>query len=277
MAYARCMFVILIALCASPSIAAKSDPVIGGLKTEYQSDPLGLDVAEPRFSWRLNSRARGAGQSAYEIRVATDAAALRDASLIWDSGKINSRQSVFLSYGGPALHSRTRYFWQVRAWDERGSDLGWSRIANWEMGLLSPAEWSADWISPAAHVGGDTKASPMLRRNFELGGRIERARVYVTSHGLYELFVNGHRVGDQLMTPGWTSYNHRPDLTRRGAAQLATVGIEASSVLPVRTITMALGALVSARSDLSGRTSRNHRRQRQVADGAGSKSRIPNL
>jgi alpha-L-rhamnosidase len=210
MAYARCILAILIALGAAPSILAKSDQVIGGLKTEYQSDPLGLDVAKPRFSWQLNSRAPGAAQSAYEIRVATDADALSGpGSLLWDSGKVDSHQSIFLEYGGPALQSRMRYFWQVRVWDERGSDLGWSRIANWEMGLLSPSEWSADWISPAMGADAPTTASPMLRRDFDLRGRVVRARVYVTSHGLYELFVNGHRVGDELLTPGWTSYNHR--------------------------------------------------------------------
>jgi alpha-L-rhamnosidase len=218
MAYTRCILAILIAFGAAfgaaPTIAAKSDLVIGGLKTEYQNDPLGLDAVKPRFSWQLNSRARGAGQSAYEVRVATDADALRSGrSLIWDSGKIDSRQSIFLEYGGPALQSRARYFWQVRVWDEHGSDRGWSRIANWEMGLLSPAEWSADWVAPAMRADAASEsgsgASPMLRRDFELRGRIERARVYVTSHGLYELFINGQRVGDELMTPGWTSYNHR--------------------------------------------------------------------
>lgn len=210
MAYARCTLAILIALSAAPSMASKSDQAIDGLKTEYQSDPLGLDVAKPRFSWQLNSRARGAAQSAYEIRVATDRDGLRrTGSLVWDSGKIDSRQSIFLSYGGPALQGRTRYFWQVRVWDERGSDLGWSRVAIWEMGLLSPAEWSADWISPATHDGEETRQLPMLRRDFEVHGLIQYARVYVTSHGLYELFINGHRVGDELMTPGWTSYNHR--------------------------------------------------------------------
>jgi alpha-L-rhamnosidase len=138
MAYARCILAMLIALFAVPCIAAKSDEAIVGLKTEYQNDPLGIDVTKPRFSWQSNSRARGAGQSAYEIRVATDRDALRGARpLIWDSGKIDSRQSIFLSYGGPALQSRTRYFWQVRLWDERGSDLGWSRVANWEMTALA--------------------------------------------------------------------------------------------------------------------------------------------
>jgi alpha-L-rhamnosidase len=210
MAYARCILAVLIALYALPSIAAKSDDPIVGLKTEYQKDPLGLDVAKPRFSWRINSPARGAGQSAYEIRVAADRDALRGSrSLIWDSGKIGSPQSIFVSYGGPALQSRTRYFWQVRLWDERGADLGWSQVANWEMGLLSPAEWSADWISPAAHEAGESRASPMLRRDFDLRGSVVSARAYVTSHGLYELFVNGKRVGDELMTPGWTSYSHR--------------------------------------------------------------------
>jgi alpha-L-rhamnosidase len=193
-----------------PSIAEKTDEVIRGLKTEYQNDPLGIDVSKPRFSWQMNSRARGAGQSAYEIRVATDRDTLRDSgSPIWDSGKIDSPQSVFVGYGGRALQSRARYFWQVRLWDERGADLGWSRVANWEMGLLSPAEWSADWISPAAHDAGGGRASPLLRRDFDLRGGIVSARAYVTSHGLYELFINGDRVGDELMTPGWTSYNHR--------------------------------------------------------------------
>jgi alpha-L-rhamnosidase len=210
MAYARCVLAVLIALGSAPSIASKSDPVIAGLKTEYQKDPLGLDVAKPRFSWQLNSRARGAGQSAYEIRVATNADVLRDGrSLLWDSGKVDSHQSIFLEYGGPALQSRMRYFWEVRVWDEHGADLGWSRIANWEMGLLSPADWSADWVSPAMRPDTGIKQSPMLRRDFDLRGRIERARIYVTSHGLYELFINRRRVGDELMTPGWTSYNHR--------------------------------------------------------------------
>jgi alpha-L-rhamnosidase len=210
MAYARCILAILIASGAAPCFAAKPSPVMSALKTEYQNDPLGLDVAKPRFSWQLDSRARGAAQSAYEVRVATDADALRAArSLIWDSGKVDSHQSIFLEYGGPALQSRTRYFWQVRVWNEQGSDLGWSRIATWEMGLLSPAEWSADWVSPAMSADAATRASPLLRRDFELRGRVARARIYVTSHGLYELFINGHRVGDELMTPGWTSYNHR--------------------------------------------------------------------
>jgi alpha-L-rhamnosidase len=210
MTNARCILVILIALSAVPSFAAQSDQSIGGLKTEYRYDPLGLDVAKPRFSWQMHLRTRGAGQSAYQIRVALDADALSGAqSLVWDSGKIDSRQSIFVGYAGPALQSRTRYFWQVRVWDEHGSDLGWSRVANWEMGLLSPADWSADWVSPAAHEGGESRASPMLRRDFDLGGHIARARVYATSHGLYEMFINGHRVGDELMTPGWTSYNRR--------------------------------------------------------------------
>src|SRR5258708_7501488 len=191
MTYAQCILAILIASSAVPSIAAKSDQPIGGLKTEYQYDPLGLDVAKPRFSWQMNSRARGAGQSAYEIRVAMDEGALRGAqSLVWDSGKIDSPQSIFVSYGGPGLQSRTRYFWQVRVWDERGLDLGWSRVANWEMGLLSPADWSADWVSPAAHEGGETRASPMLRRDFDLGGHIARAGVDATRHRLYEVFIH---------------------------------------------------------------------------------------
>jgi len=186
---------------------------IDALKTDYQVNPLGIDAATPRFSWQLMSPARGAGQSAYRIRVAADEQDLRsDQNLIWDSSRIDSRESIFVSYGGPELHSRTRYFWQVRVWNERGADLGWSAVAHWETGLLSPQEWSADWISPSlqlAQAATTARVSPLLRRDFTLHGPIARARVYVTSHGLYELYLNERRVGDQHMTPGWTSYNHR--------------------------------------------------------------------
>src|SRR5258708_12159640 len=113
-------------------------------------------------SWR-----RGAGQSAYEIRVAMGEDAPRGAqSLVWDSGKIDSRQSIFVSYGGPGLQSRTRYFWQIRVWDERGLDLGWSRGADWEMGLLSPADWRAPLVSPPPHTAPPPRPPPTFRPAF---------------------------------------------------------------------------------------------------------------
>ncbi len=185
--------------------------VVTNLLCEYRADPLGIDVITPRLSWQLRSDQRGARQIAYQLRAAgapADLAAGRE--LLWDSGQIASDQSVLIPYGGPALRSGQRVYWQVRAWDETGAASAWSAPAFWEMGLLAADDWQAGWITPAWDE--DTTQSqpaPMLRRAFKLDGAIKAARVYVTSLGLYELHLNGQRVGDGELTPGWTSYGHR--------------------------------------------------------------------
>jgi alpha-L-rhamnosidase len=188
---------------------AQATPSIDHLRVEHAANPLGIDALHPRMSWQLQSDQRGAAQSAYEIQVATNPDALRlGRDLLWDSGRVTSAESRLRPYEGPALQSRQRYFWQVKVWDERGRDLGWSRSGGWwEMGILSSAEWQAQWIAPADLTRSQQTA--VVRREFKLPGRVRQARAYVTSHGLYELFINGRRVGDEMLTPGWTSYNHR--------------------------------------------------------------------
>ncbi|HEY2677624.1 MAG TPA: family 78 glycoside hydrolase catalytic domain [Steroidobacteraceae bacterium] len=198
------------AVLAGASSAFGSDDPIRNLRTEYFENPLGLDVAQPRFSWQLHLAGRGRAQSSYEIRVGNDEQALRGGlGVLWDSGRVISDQSIQNPYAGPALQSRQRYFWQVRVWDEQQSDLGWSGVAHWEMGLLTPPDWSANWISPAPNSTSEADSLPALRREFQLRGAIRSARIYITSHGLYEFFLNGKRVGDQVLTPGWTSYGRR--------------------------------------------------------------------
>ncbi len=181
------------------------------LSTEYATSPLGLDVRKPRLGWRLRSSARGVVQSAYQVRVAASEAAVRAGhDLVWDSGRVASRDSIQLAYDGPPLASSRRYFWQVRVWDGAGRASAWSAPAWWEMGLLEPGDWKASWIEP--DLADDTSKPgpvPLVRREFALRGPIERARAYVTAHGLYDLYLNGQRVGDQLFTPGWTSYGKR--------------------------------------------------------------------
>lgn len=181
------------------------------LRTEYQQNPLGLDVRRPRLSWQLQTTRRGVMQAAYQLRVARTERELRAAGgLVFDSGRVNSDESVHHAYDGPPLRSGQRYYWQVRVWDTSGRASDWSDVAFWETGLLEAADWKAAWIEPDWPE--DPKQSlpaPMLRREFKVNGEIESARVYVTSHGLYELWLNGERVGDQVFTPGWTSYNRR--------------------------------------------------------------------
>jgi alpha-L-rhamnosidase len=181
------------------------------LRTEYQQNPLSIAPARPRLSWVLSSVDRDVDQSSYEIRVATDLSDIKHGThLLYDTGRIRSDASIQVPYAGPALLSKHRYYWQVRVWDQNSVPTRWSQPASWEMGLLSSDDWKASWIEPpptAQHDG--SRPSPFLRFEFSAQGGIARARAYITSHGLYEFFMNGHRIGNALFTPGWTSYSHR--------------------------------------------------------------------
>jgi alpha-L-rhamnosidase len=178
------------------------------LTTEYLVNPLGLDTPRPRLSWRLDAPERGAKQTAYHILAASDPARLAAGTAdLWDSGRVESDESVLVEYAGAALRSGQRAHWQVRAWDGAGQPTEWSAPAWWEMGLLEPGDWQAAWISPGAAE--HATPNPLLRGTFDVSGTVVAARAYVTALGLYELELNGRRVGDWLLTPGWTSYNKR--------------------------------------------------------------------
>jgi alpha-L-rhamnosidase len=194
------------------------------LRTEYSTNPLGIDEPTPRLSWILHSDRRGTMQTAYEIRVASNPADLARKPT-WSSGKVASDESANRAYGGPALTPGQRYHWQVRAWDDQNRASEWSAPAYWETGMMGAAQWKAKWITP--ELAEDTtrsNPSPLLRAEFALTGTVASARAYVTSLGLYEMEINGRRVGDHVLAPGWTSYDTRlqyqsydvTDLLRRG-------------------------------------------------------------
>jgi alpha-L-rhamnosidase len=181
------------------------------LRCEYRSNPLGLDVLQPRLSWKLADDRRGARQTAYQVLAAAspdDLAAGRD--LLWDSGRVESAESIHVPYAGPPLASRQRVWWQVRAWDQAAAPGPFSAPAWWEMGLLERADWQAEWIG-ASLVGGPrtTIPCPYLRRAFTLSAAPESARLYVTALGLYDFNINGQRVSADLLAPGWTDYSRR--------------------------------------------------------------------
>ena len=220
-----CASLLLLLLLPLASQAASAQAFhVEGLRTEYAANPIGIDEPAPRLSWMLHATRRGTMQRAYEIRVATSAAGLAREP-VWSSGRVQSEESVNRVYGGPPLHARQRYHWQVRAWDDQGKSSEWSTPAFWETGMMGASQWSARWISPDfAEDSTRSNPSPLLRTDFALDGTVASATAYVTALGLYEMQINGKRVGDQVLAPGWTSYDKRlqyqtydvTDLVRRG-------------------------------------------------------------
>jgi alpha-L-rhamnosidase len=196
----------LLLLLVSGSIFSQ-DLALKDLTVEHKKNPVGIDVLQPRFSWKISGTGNDILQTAYSIRVATDQK-FSSAKTVWQSGKISSDESVLLAYQGPSLKSGQKYFWQVKIWDNKGKESKWIETAYWEMGLLSPSDWKAKWIE----MEGDTNRyspSPHFRKEFSINKTVSKAVVYVTSHGFYELHLNGGKVGDQVLTPGWTSYGKR--------------------------------------------------------------------
>lgn len=201
-------FALLVASSAE-RLSAQSALAVSGLLTEYRTNPVGTDIARPRLSWRLESDVRNTMQAAYQLQVATSEKSLAAGSaLLWDSKRVSSDASIFRPYEGPALQSATRYFWRVRVWDAAGRVSAWSTPAFWETALLDAAQWSAKWIGPPAAANDSAGApAPLLRRSFTVKGAVRAARVYITARGLYELHLNGTRIGEDYFTPGWTSYS----------------------------------------------------------------------
>jgi alpha-L-rhamnosidase len=191
------------------------------LRCEYLKDPLGIDVRQPRLSWRLSavdSQARGQRQTAYQVLVASTRTLLdKDQADLWDSGVVPSDQSVHVVCTGKPLGPGTECFWKVRVKDETGVTSPWSRPARWTMGLLDQADWSGKWVG-AGQVFSREKGfpppdnkvpDPWLRKTFELKGKPARAVIYVASVGYHELYVNGKRIGDAVLSPSATNHRKR--------------------------------------------------------------------
>ncbi len=180
------------------------------LLVENKTNPIGIDIAVPRFSWQLISDKRNVRQTAYEIRVSDNLDILNNKNILWTSGKVFSDSSVHVSYKGKELQSNKKYYWQVRTWNNKDkSKLLWSPPATWQMGLLNASDWKAKWITPGYVEDSVMRPSPIFRKEFSTNKTIVSATAYITSHGFYEAAINGKRVGDAYLTPGWTSYKNR--------------------------------------------------------------------
>src|SRR5215469_7158177 len=132
---------------AATTLFAHASVVPVNLRCEYAVNPLAVDVTAPRLFWVLESNERGQRQTAYEILVASSEKQLvADHGDLWDSGKVDSDETIQIPYGGKELKSSQQIFWKVRAWDAAGNVSSWSKPATWTMGLLHPEEWRAKWI-----------------------------------------------------------------------------------------------------------------------------------
>lgn len=171
-------------------------------KTEYRNNPIGIDAAAPRFSWKIQSDRQNVIQTSYRI------IAHSGNTLLWDSGSVLSSESQRIPYGGPTLTSGQQVYWTVEV--SAGGVTAVSESAFFEMGLLSPDCWKAAWIEPEGDIDYDLyKPAPLLRKVFPVKSGLVRARIYQSAHGLYEFWINGVRGTGDRFNPGFTSYHYR--------------------------------------------------------------------
>lgn len=194
------------------------------LLCENLTNPIGIDEIQPRFSWQLSGEGRNLKQTAYELKV------LSGSKTVWNSGKVNSDQSVFVEYAGKALEAGKKYTWQVKVYDQNGKAGVWSEPAFFRMGMISKNNWKAQWIIPGFEED-SLRASPMFRKQFKNTKKIIAATANITSHGMYEAFINGKRVGDAYLTPGWTSYSTRLQYQSYDVSSLLQKGDNAIGVV----------------------------------------------
>jgi hypothetical protein len=200
--FIRLSLTALLLVCAQP---ARSGSVLTplNLRCEYVVNPMGVDVPHPRLFWMDNSDERGQNQSACQILAASSMEKLaNDEGDLWDSGRVASDETIQIPYAGRLLKSSEQVFWKVRVWDNAGKASAWSQPATWTMGLLNAADWRARWIAAPTNC-----ETVLLRRDFVVKPGLKRALVIVCGLGQYEMSLNGKKVGDDFLSPGWTKYD----------------------------------------------------------------------
>ena len=201
---------ILSVLLLTPCFAGFGQVKVRSIMTEDRIDPVGLDMARPRFSWQLASDQRNVMQTAYEIKVSDNIPGLsKEKNLVWNSKKVLSDSSVYVTYKGPDLQPGTRYYWQVRVWDNHGKVSQWSQVAYWQTAFFSANDWKAKWIMQDTAGFARSEACPLFRKTFTAKKQVRSATAYISALGMYETQINGQRLGDSFFTPGWTDYRKR--------------------------------------------------------------------
>ena len=197
------------------------------LTCENFENPLGIDEKQPHFGWQIATDSRSVMQSAYRILVADNLHdLLKNNGNVWDSKKIESDQSIQVKFKGSTLQSSKTYFWKVMVWDRIGNPTPWSEISCWQMGLFAPEDWKgAAWIGfeklpdslktgmafdseeKMGNVAIKRAVVPLFRKEFELIKNVTKATLFITGLGQYEARINGKKIGESFLMPGWTDFN----------------------------------------------------------------------
>nr|WP_319509543.1 glycoside hydrolase family 78 protein [uncultured Draconibacterium sp.] len=197
--------------------------------SEGFTNPIGFYDETPAFSWKLPTGVQS--QVAYSIVVASSPELLPDNPDLWESGKVETDQSLFVNYAGKKLSSRQKVYWQVKFWDDNEKESKWSETAFFELGLLKNNDWQAKWISlpdekaiEIPEIDKKIHKVQYLRKNIKIQDDIESARLYITALGLFQAHLNGKQVGDDALTPGWTTYKKRIETLTYDVSSLLDTG-----------------------------------------------------
>jgi alpha-L-rhamnosidase len=220
------MRLLIISILFLQSITGFTQLSVSHLQIENRASPLGVDNIKPTLSWQLQSGQKNILQAAYQILVSDDENLLqKDRGNIWDSKKVSANTSIQVEYKGKQLVSTKKYFWKVKVWDNKGNVSNWSSSSFWQMGLLQEADWTnAKWVAyeslpdslkivPAEHGSGKKEwgkrpdVLPLLRKEFSVDKKIKQATAFVCGLGQFELSINGKKVGDHFLDPGWTKFD----------------------------------------------------------------------
>ena len=189
--------------CSAPDYCQLYD-----LSCENLTAPLGIDTNTPHFSWKLSSNQNGAAQKAYKLLVASDSLMLEKGKAdLWNSGKVRSPHSTMVPYKGKALPSRSLAYWKIGVWDENSQQPVWSNISSFAIGLLEPVDWKGAYIGLPIDSG--NPECPLLRKQFEINGTIEKVFLHVNSLGYHEVYLNGDKVGEDVLSPAVAQFNKR--------------------------------------------------------------------
>ncbi len=199
-----------------------------GLRIEYLVNPIGIDNTHPRLTWMLADSRQGAKQTAYQVFVGMDSIEVsRGKGGDWTSAKTAS-SNILATYNGKALQPFNKYYWKVDVWDKDGVKATSSAVSSFEMGMLKMTNWKGTWISDEQGI--NVKPAPYFRTTFGTGKKVKSARAYIAVAGLYELYINGEKIGNHRLDPMYTRFDRRTlyvtyDVTKNIMAGKNAIGV----------------------------------------------------